>query len=128
MIHGLIANLAVVGLFVSVWFFAKEALVRHTHGKRVVALGILVGLGSIATMAMAVRTQDGLLFDLRFALLATGAFLEGPIVGVIAALAAIRPSVGRAARAAVRATRPAVRTSWAMSSPRGVRQGADRER
>ena len=89
MIHGLIANLAVVGLFVSVWLFAKEALVRHTHGKRVVVLGILVGLGSIATMAMAVRTQDGLLFDLRFALLATGAFLEGPIVGVIAALAAI---------------------------------------
>lgn len=89
MIHGLIANLAVVGLFVSVWLFAKEALVRHNHRKRAVVLGILLGFGSIATMAMAVRTQDGVLFDLRFALLATAAFLEGPIVGAIAGLAAI---------------------------------------
>lgn len=89
MIHGLIANLAVVGLFVSVWLFAKEALVRHSHRKRSVVLGILLGFGSIATMAMAVTTRDGVLFDLRFALLATAAFLEGPIVGVIAGLAAI---------------------------------------
>lgn len=89
MIHGLIANLAVVGLFVSVWLFAKEALVRHSHRKRSVVLGILLGFGSIATMAMAVRTPGGVLFDLRFALLATAAFLEGPIVGVIAGLAAI---------------------------------------
>ncbi|MAS07794.1 MAG: hypothetical protein CL534_24345 [Ahrensia sp.] len=89
MIHALIANLAVVGLFAAVWLFAKEALVGHVRRKRAVVLGILLGLGSIATMAMAVTTKDGVLFDLRFALLATAAFLEGPIVGTIAGLAAI---------------------------------------
>ncbi|MCI5075255.1 diguanylate cyclase [Oricola sp.] len=89
MIHGLIANLAVVGLFVSVWLFAKEALVRHDRRKRAVVLGVLIGLGSIATMAMAVRTGDGVLFDLRFALLATAAYIQGPIVGIIAGIAAM---------------------------------------
>lgn len=89
MIQGLVANLAMVGFFVAVWQFAKDALARQSHRRSSLVLGALVGIASMATMAMGVMTPDGVLLDLRYALLATAAFAEGPVVGVIAGLMAI---------------------------------------
>jgi diguanylate cyclase (GGDEF)-like protein/PAS domain S-box-containing protein len=88
----LIGNLAVVALFISGWvhvqfiFNGRPLLVRNA------VFGAVMGLGAIASMLLAVRVEPGLLFDLRSALIALGAFFGGPVAALVSLSIAI---VGR---------------------------------
>jgi diguanylate cyclase (GGDEF)-like protein/PAS domain S-box-containing protein len=85
----LIGNLAVVALFISGWvhgqflFNGRPVLLRNT------VYGVVMGLGAIASMFLAVRVEPGLLFDLRSALIALGAFFGGPVAALVSLAIAI---------------------------------------
>lgn len=90
MTYELICNFAFVGSVLAAWLVAKQMLARAHRRDRQIVLGLLVGAGVAVVMAGAVRLPNGLLFDLRFALIASATLLEGPVVGLIAgAVAAI---------------------------------------
>ena len=82
--QGLVGNLAVVALFISGWvhvqfvFNGRPVLVRNA------VFGAVMGIGAIASMLLAVRVEPGLLFDLRSALIALGAFFGGPVAALVA--------------------------------------------
>jgi diguanylate cyclase (GGDEF)-like protein/PAS domain S-box-containing protein len=88
--HGLLANLAILVVFV--------ALATHTHSWRMrwpapirtVSLGILFGGGAIVLMLYPVEVTPGVYSDLRATIFALSGFFGGPIAGVVtAAIAAV---------------------------------------
>jgi diguanylate cyclase (GGDEF)-like protein/PAS domain S-box-containing protein len=80
----LIGNLAVVALFISVWVHGQFVFNGRPLLLRNVVFGVVMGLGAIASMFLAVRVEPGLLFDLRTALIALGAFFGGPVAALVA--------------------------------------------
>ena len=88
----LVGNLAVVALFISGWVHGQFVFNGRPLIVRNVAFGVVMGIGAIASMILAVRIEPGLLFDLRSALIALGAFFGGPIAALVGLSIAI---VGR---------------------------------
>lgn len=82
--QGLIGNLAVVALFISGWVHVQFVFNGRPVIVRNIVFGGVMGLGAIASMLLAVRVEPGLLFDLRTALIALGAFFGGPLAALIA--------------------------------------------
>ncbi len=85
----LIGNLAIVALFISAWVNSQFVFSGRPKILRDSAFGLLMGLGAIASMAMAIQLQPGLLFDLRSSLIAIAAFFGGPVSALIAIVLAI---------------------------------------
>ncbi len=81
--QSLIANFAVVGLFVFGWLQSQDLLARVRRPYRRVAFGLLMGLGSIVSMMLTTELQPGVLFDLRSSFVAVSAFLGGPIAAAL---------------------------------------------
>jgi diguanylate cyclase (GGDEF)-like protein/PAS domain S-box-containing protein len=73
----LIGNLAVVALFVLGWAHVRYWLRGMPRPYRVVLFGLTMGVGTIATMSMAIPFQPGVYFDLRSSLLVVSAFFGG---------------------------------------------------
>jgi diguanylate cyclase (GGDEF)-like protein/PAS domain S-box-containing protein len=87
-VQGLIANLALVGVFAVLWTLLGDA-VEHLPGwGRNCAVGLLMGAGAITMMSMPVVVRPGVLIDLRVSLIAQAALFGGPVGGVIAAIVA----------------------------------------
>lgn len=86
--HVLIANLAVVALFISVWAHAQHYLEMRSRNYRQVMFALFMGAGAVATMSLPVAMAPGILFDLRAPLVAMAGFFSGPAGGLIAALIA----------------------------------------
>jgi diguanylate cyclase (GGDEF)-like protein/PAS domain S-box-containing protein len=86
--HDLVANLAVVALFISAWVHGQFLFVSHGRTWRNIAFGIIIGLGAVCSMALSIRI-DGTLFDLRSSLITIAGFFGGPVAGIVAALIAI---------------------------------------
>lgn len=82
--HGLLANLAVVALFVSVWTHTQDLMLRAPKGWRVALQGLLMGVGAIATMMLPYQPYPGVYADLRTTLVAVAGLFGGPIPGLIA--------------------------------------------
>ncbi len=81
--QALIADVAVVSLFISAWmhghflFGSAKGVWRHA------AFGATMGVGAVASMLLAIQI-DGALFDLRSSLIAMAAFFGGPVAALIA--------------------------------------------
>ena len=84
----LIANLAVVALFISVWAHAQHFLEMRSRTYRQVLFALFMGAGAVATMSLPVELAPGILFDLRASLVAMAGFFSGPVGGAIALLIA----------------------------------------
>lgn len=84
----LIANLAVVALFISTWGHGNFLLSKYPRGWRNAGFGVMMGTGAIASMMLAVPI-NGAIFDLRLSLIAIAGFFGGPIAGLVASAMAI---------------------------------------
>jgi diguanylate cyclase (GGDEF)-like protein/PAS domain S-box-containing protein len=87
--QALTGNFAVIALFISFWVHGQFLLFGRPKWARDVAFGVTMGLGAVATMALAVRSETGGLLDLRSSVIALAGFFGGPIAAVIAAAIAI---------------------------------------
>ena len=94
----LILNLAVVGLFVSVWILLSAKLTAYRRQIRHALFGVVMGGATIASMMMSIPMQGGVIFDLRNSLICIAALFGGPVAMVPSALmaASYRLSVGGA--------------------------------
>jgi len=73
----LAGNLAVVALFVLGWSRSSYWLKSIPRPYRDFLLSLSMGMGAVASMSMAIEFQPGMLFDLRYSLLAVVAFFGG---------------------------------------------------
>jgi len=80
----LIANLAVVSLFISIWAHAQHFLEMRSKRYRQVLFALFMGAGAVATMSLPVELQPGVYFDLRSSFVAMAGFFTGPLGGLIA--------------------------------------------
>ena len=109
--HLLIANLAAVALFISMWVHGRFVLARMPRWRRDAVFGIVMGLGAMATMLLTIPV-DNFYFDLRSSMVAIAGFFGGPIAGAIAAVIAMmdRGLIGGGPYAAVAVSGIAVAT------------------
>lgn len=82
--HVLIANLAVVTLFISVWANAQHFLETRSRRFRDVTFAVLMGAGALATMSLAIEITPGVIFDFRTTLVAIASLYAGPLGALIA--------------------------------------------
>ena len=94
--HGLMANLAVVTLFVAGWTYVQTLFDRYPPLVRSLALGVVFGLGAVMAMLSSFSLQPGINIDLRTTLVSSAGLFGGPFGGLVAALiaAAFRLHVG----------------------------------
>jgi diguanylate cyclase (GGDEF)-like protein/PAS domain S-box-containing protein len=81
--QALIANLAVVALFITTWAHGHFVLSGWHRWQRNLVFGVTMGLGAVASMLLAIPIGDSL-FDLRASLLAMAGFFGGPVAGATA--------------------------------------------
>jgi diguanylate cyclase (GGDEF)-like protein/PAS domain S-box-containing protein len=87
-VQGLIANLAMVGVFASTWTLLGDAFARLPGWARNAALGLLMGLGAVAMMSLPVVIRPGLFLDLRVTLIGQAALFGGPVGALVAVVVA----------------------------------------
>ncbi len=80
---GLLADLAIVAMFVSVWIHGHVWIERWSAPVRSVAFGSLMGLGAITVMLNPVNLMPGVQVDLRLAFIALSGFFGGPIACLV---------------------------------------------
>ncbi|WP_136621996.1 MULTISPECIES: diguanylate cyclase [Mesorhizobium] len=85
----LLANLAVVAMFVSVWIHTHVWLDRKAALTRATAFGLLMGAGAVTLMLTPMQLQPGVFVDLRGTMIALAGFFGGPVACVIAGLLAV---------------------------------------
>jgi diguanylate cyclase (GGDEF)-like protein/PAS domain S-box-containing protein len=85
----LAGNLAVVALFVLGWAHARYWLRATPKHHRLILFGLTMGIGTIATMSMAISFDEGILLDLRSTLLVVTAFFGGLPAALITTLIAL---------------------------------------
>ena len=92
----LIANFAIVGLFVSGWLQAQEVLGKFRRHHRRLLFGVTMGCGALVSMMLSIPLSDGVFFDLRSTFVAISAFIGGPLAALPTALmvSVYRLSVG----------------------------------
>jgi len=78
--QSLIANLALVALFISSWVYGQSVFNSGPRWRKQLAFGVVMGLGAIASMLLAIPIA-GSLFDLRLSLIAISGFFGGPLAG-----------------------------------------------
>ncbi|HWA17598.1 MAG TPA: diguanylate cyclase [Devosia sp.] len=84
----LVANFAVVALFISAWVHGHTVVSRRPKMWRDAGFGLAMGGGAIASILLAIHI-DGALFDLRISLIATAGFFGGPLAAAVAATMAL---------------------------------------
>ena len=84
----LLANLALVAMFVSIWAYAHEWTIRSSL-VRAIAFGLLMALGAVTLMQVPAELFPGTIVDLRATMIALAGFFGGPLSGVIAGGCAI---------------------------------------
>ena len=91
--QSLVADLAVVALFISAWLHGQFLFAGRPKAWRNAAFGLVLGAGTVVSMLLSVQI-GGALFDLRLSLLAIAAFFGGPIAAAIAVVIALAYRVG----------------------------------
>ncbi|MDP3897784.1 MAG: diguanylate cyclase [Mesorhizobium sp.] len=84
----LLANFAVVVLFVSAWTQACGWVENRAPGSRSIMVGLMMGAGSAVLMQIPVELTPGRIVDLRSTLIAVSGFFGGPLSGLITAVIA----------------------------------------
>jgi len=94
--QSLIANFAVVGLFVFGWLQAQDVLLKMRRPYRQMTFGVLMGTGAVVSMLLTSELPGGLYFDLRASFVAVSALLGGPLATVftLAMAGAYRATMG----------------------------------
>ena len=87
--QGLVGNLAVFALVISLWSNSQALLETGPTLTRKLMFAGLMAIAVIATMAMTAPTGSGAYFDLRSAVLTTAGLFGGPWVALSTALAAL---------------------------------------
>ncbi|QPC91871.1 diguanylate cyclase [Mesorhizobium sp. INR15] len=85
----LLANLAVVAMFVSVWVHTHVWVDRKAALTRATAFGLLMGSGAVILMMTPMQLQEGVFVDLRGTMIALAGFFGGPVACAIAGLMAV---------------------------------------
>jgi len=79
----LLANVAIVAMFVSVWIHTHVWIDRFGAVARNGAFGLLMGVGVIAVMLVPVELLPGVNVDLRFAMIALSGLFGGPLACLV---------------------------------------------
>lgn len=79
----LLANVAIVAMFVAVWIQTHVWIDRLGASARALAFGLVMGVGAITVMAVPVQLTQGVLVDLRYTLIALSGLFGGPIAGLV---------------------------------------------
>lgn len=98
---GLLANMAVVSLVISLWSNIRLPIFGQKRSVQEWAFGSLFGLGAIGVMLMPFQLGAGFFIDLRMTMIGTAAFIGGPVAGLVTAFiaAAFRLYLGGAGAA-----------------------------
>lgn len=75
----LLANFALVTLFVAIWIQVRPTLQQRPELIRELALGSVLGVGVLVVLSMPFKVADGVQMDLRAALIALSGAFGGPI-------------------------------------------------
>lgn len=86
--HVLIANIAVVSLFISIWAHAQHFLEMRSRRDREAIFALFMAAGAVATMSLPVELQPGVLLDLRTTFVALAGYFGGPYGALIVAVVA----------------------------------------
>ena len=86
--HSLLANLAIVAIFVSIWTQLGDAVGRAQRALRTASLAALLSAGTIAVLATQFEIRPGVFADLRATMIVLSGFYGGPVVGTVVAIAA----------------------------------------
>jgi diguanylate cyclase (GGDEF)-like protein/PAS domain S-box-containing protein len=87
--QALVADVAVVSLFISTWIHGHFVIAGWARWQRDLAFGAMMGLGAVASMALSVQIQPGVLVDRRLSLVTRASFFGGPVAAVAAGAIAI---------------------------------------
>lgn len=77
--HELLANLAIVAIFTTMWTLSQQSISGWHPRTRSLALGLMFGIGSVAAMLMPFELRAGIMIDLRATLIAVSACAGGPL-------------------------------------------------
>jgi diguanylate cyclase (GGDEF)-like protein/PAS domain S-box-containing protein len=81
--HELLANLAIVAIFTTMWTLSQPSLSGWSPRARALGLGLMFGIGSVAAMLMPFELRAGVMIDLRATLIAVAGFAGGPLAVVV---------------------------------------------
>lgn len=84
----LLANLAVVAMFVSVWVHTHVWVDNATASVRASSFGALMGVGAVGVMMIPIEFQPGVFADLRATMIGLSGFFGGPFAGAVTAIVA----------------------------------------
>lgn len=84
MLRDLIANFAVIGLFVAVWALSQEWISTWSRTLRMAGAAFYMGAAAIISMALSVQLTPGVIFDLRSIAAVLAGIFAGPLAGLIA--------------------------------------------
>jgi diguanylate cyclase (GGDEF)-like protein/PAS domain S-box-containing protein len=79
---GLLANLGIISIAVSIWAYSLDWVVDRPAALRIAVIGILGGGATVALMMTPFQIQPGLYMDLRSVTIALSGFIGGPIAGI----------------------------------------------
>ncbi len=82
-LRGLLSCFAVAALAISIWGHISQRLIDRSVNRHI-WMGVVLGLGVVASMLLPLRAEAGILMDLRGPLLGAAAFIGGPISAIIA--------------------------------------------
>lgn len=91
--HSLLANMAIVAIFVSIWTQLGDAVEPVQRLLRTVLLSVLLSAGTIAVLATQFEIRPGVFADLRATMVVLSGFYGGPLVGIIVFISAVAYSV-----------------------------------
>lgn len=91
--QSLVANLAVVALFISAWVHGQFLFAGRPRLWRNAAFGLVMGAGAVVSMLLSIQI-GGALFDLRHSLIAIAAFFGGPVAAAVAVAVALAFRIG----------------------------------
>ena len=89
MLQGLLANLVVLALCISVWVHVQPMLEGGSKLRSRLAFAAIMGLGATSAILLSNDAVDGVPLDLQSSLLMVSGFVGGPLVGLIVAAVAI---------------------------------------
>ncbi|PYE22320.1 PAS domain S-box-containing protein/diguanylate cyclase (GGDEF)-like protein [Rhizobium sp. PP-CC-3A-592] len=84
----LVGNFACVALIISAWMHVGYRLYGLSKLQQQACLGAVLGLGSIASMALSIRFDQGVYLDLRLSMIMTSGVLGGPVSLLVTVLIA----------------------------------------
>ncbi|HVZ13985.1 MAG TPA: diguanylate cyclase [Bauldia sp.] len=86
--HGLLANFAILAIFVTAWTQTSTAVSRLPIWQATVARAIIVAIGMVAVMSLRFSARPGIFIDLRTTMIVLAGFFGGPLAGFVAVAAA----------------------------------------